>query len=118
MHSARLSLFALVALLGATVVFPLLTASTARADCGPSVSRYGPCAYQGRLLVCGACALHTAGGARSACNPCGTGYACNSKSCAVTHRCAYEYSCDLCGCAWGATGGSAHHGMGVSRYTK
>ena len=98
MHSSRLILLAF--LVAATVSTSLL-ATTARANCGPSVSRYGKCFYKGDLLFCGACALKEPGGAISGCDRCGAGYLCKSKNCAVLKRCADQYSCDLCGCSWG-----------------
>ncbi len=101
MHSGRLSLLAFLVVLGAAIVAPSLLATNARADCGPSVSRYGKCFYRGDLLFCGACALKESGGAISGCDRRGAGYLCKSKSCAVLKRCADQYSCDLCGCSWG-----------------
>lgn len=105
MHGSKLSLLALLVVFGAAIVAPTLLAPTARADCGPSVGRYGKCFYKGDLLFCGACALKEPAGAISGCDRCGAGYLCKSKSCAVLKRCADQYSCDLCGCSWGRAGG-------------
>ena len=98
MRGARPGLFALMALLGTTIMVALLLAGVARADCGGPVSKYGQCTYEGDLLVCGTCALHYS---KSDCDRCGAGYLCQSKSCAVLSRCAEQYTCDLCGCSWG-----------------
>ncbi|MDR3567050.1 MAG: hypothetical protein P4L43_03390 [Syntrophobacteraceae bacterium] len=107
MHSIRLSLLALTLILAMTIVAPLLLAAGARANCPASVSKYGQCTYKGDLLFCGACALSDSQSSLRGCDRCGAGYLCKSNSCAVLNRCAYNYSCDLCGCSWGRKSGLA-----------
>ena len=98
MHGSRLNLFALLLILGATIMAP----TSASADCSASVGKYGHCVYKGDLLFCGTCALHDSQGGSGVCNRCGTGYRCEKNSCAVPNNgCGYEYTCDLCGCSWG-----------------
>jgi hypothetical protein len=101
MQSVKAGLFGLMALLAMTI----LGARIASADCGPSVSKYGPCSYRGDLLFCGSCAFNDSGSGVSGCNRCGAGYLCKSNGCSVLSRCADEYRCDLCGCSWRALRG-------------
>lgn len=107
MHRAGVNVAVFMALLSSLIALSFVFAPIVRADCGPSVSKYGKCAYRGDLLFCGSCALYGSRAKVSACNRCGAGYVCNALSCEVKRHCADVYSCDLCGCSWGARPGFA-----------
>ena len=107
MHRVKVNLAFSMALFSSMIALPLLFAPVVRGDCGPSVSKYGKCTYRGDLLFCGSCALYGSQARGGVCNRCGAGYVCNAKSCAVKKQCSDVYSCDICGCSWGAPRGFA-----------
>ncbi|MGC8494115.1 MAG: hypothetical protein ACP5SH_20515 [Syntrophobacteraceae bacterium] len=110
MRFPRPGFFAPAVFLAATFMVPLLFTTPASADCGGSVSRYGQCFYRDGLLVCGTCALRQSETEASPCERCRPGYRCNSRSCAITGRCADTYTCDLCGCSWGESASALKYG--------
>ena len=84
MYATKLSLFALILFIGATILVLSPVTTIAQAQCNGSCPVEYTCNYNGDLLSCGPCALPD-----------------YDRSAGSYHYgWGQEYRCDLCGCAW------------------